>query len=144
MFEGLDAHDASPPFLRSYDFVPNVRTGYDEGAKFYSFDRSSARILVNFLIDNASLIVGDEILRQVKGIPMGVSPAMFFANDYLLAHEYNLNLRDAIQAYTSATSSQQRMAIKTALPTFQVVARYADDEVIFNRPFAIPRVAVLC
>ena len=181
MFEGLDAHDASPPFLRSYDFerlftkldqadlknklgwlidmvfdrhsgyvlrvrkgmsakwqrgpLPNVRTGYDEGAKFYSFDRSSAKTLVNFLIDNAFLIVGDEIFRQVKGIPMGVSPAMFFANDYLLAHEY-IFLRDAIRAYTLATSSQQRKAIKTALQTFQFVARYADDEVIINRPFS--------
>ena len=65
---------------------------------------------------------------------MGVSPAMFFANDYLLAHEY-IFLRDAIQAYTSATSSQQQKAIKTALQTLQF-ARYADDEVVINRPFS--------
>ena len=113
MFEGLDAHDASPPFLRSYNSerlftkldqtdlknklewlmdmvfdrhsgyvlrvrkgmsanwqrcpLPNVRTMcYDEGAKFYTFDRSSAKTLVNFLIDNAFLLVCDDIFRQVK------------------------------------------------------------------------------
>ena len=115
--------------------LPNVRASYDEGAKSYVFDKASAKHLVNFIIDNAFLQVGDEIFRQVKGIPMGVSPAMYFANYYLFAYEF-IFLRDAIQTFRSTPARSQRSHVKDAILTFQFVSRYADDEVIINRPFS--------
>ena len=114
--------------------LPTERMSYDEGAKCYAFDRESAKTLMHFMIDNAFLMVGDEVYRQVRGIPMGVSPAMYFANYYLFAYEYTF-LRDAIQAYHSAALGGPRKLIRQAMQSFQFVGRYADDEVIINRPF---------
>ena len=117
----LPAHDAAPPFLRSYDFerlftklkqadlkrvlawlvdtvfqrhnrplvrirkgmsaqwrrgdMPASRNGTADGAKFYTFDCDFVKALINFLIDNAFLMLGDGIYRQIKGIPYGHWPS---------------------------------------------------------------------
>ena len=60
---------------------------------------------------------------------------MYFANYYLFAYEF-IFLRDAIQTFRSTTARSQRSHVKDAILTFQFVARYADDEVIINRPFS--------
>ena len=112
--------------------MPAIRTGMDQGAKYYTFDLASAKMLVNFLVDNAFLVVGSDVYRQVKGIPMGIGPAMYFANFTLFFFEF-MFFRDALVAFSAATAGLQRDTIKRCLLAFQFVARYADDEVIINR-----------
>ena len=45
--------------------------------------------LVNFIIDHAYIQVGSQVFQQVKGIPMGVNPACFFADNYLFVSKYH-------------------------------------------------------
>ena len=42
---------------------------------------------MEFLINNCYFTVGDKLLRQVIGIPMGLDPAPYFANDFLFSYE---------------------------------------------------------
>ena len=42
---------------------------------------------INYLLDNLYIQVGDELLRQVVGIPMGVSCAPYLANLMLFMYE---------------------------------------------------------
>ena len=124
--------------------LPNVCASYDEGAKSYVIDNTSvsAKRLVNFTIDNAFHWVADEIFRQVKGIPMGVSPAMYLTNKCLSAYEF-IFLRDAIlkpfnhwdPPQPVHAVSWQHSHVKYAILTLQIVSCYA-DEVIIKRPFS--------
>ena len=41
----------------------------------------------NYLLDNLYIQVGDELLRQIVGIPMGVSCAPYLANVMLFMYE---------------------------------------------------------
>ena len=77
--------DSSPKWQQGT--LPARRTGRDrdDGCQFYYFDLQTAKDLVNFLIDNAYVQVGDTVYRQIRGIPiipMGISPAMYVAITY--------------------------------------------------------------
>ena len=112
--------------------MPQTRTGRDEGASFYTFDLASAKASVDDLIDRAYLTVGDRVFRQVRGIPMGIGPAMYMANYYLFAYEF-MFFRDALQALSTTATRLHKAAIREALSAFQYVARYADDKAVINR-----------
>ena len=45
--------------------------------------------LISLIVRHAYARVGDAVFKQVKGIPMGVNPACFFANLYLFMYEFN-------------------------------------------------------
>ena len=45
--------------------------------------------MINWLIDNTYVIVGDKVFRQVIGIPMGTDCAPFLANLFLFSYEFN-------------------------------------------------------
>lgn len=126
----------APKWMRGQ--IPARRTGRDEGAAFYIFDLAMAIRLVEFLIDNAFFCVGSSIYHQVQGIPMGISPASYFANYYLLAYEF-LFFKDALQVLSQATSRLNRNLIRQSLHAFRFVARYADDLSLINR---VPAVAI--
>ena len=44
--------------------------------------------MINYLLDNLYVQVGDQLLRQVIGIPMGVSCAPYLANLMLFVYEH--------------------------------------------------------
>ena len=59
--------------------VPSNRESY--------LSAQSVKELISLIIQHAYAQVGNAIFRQVKGIPMGVNPACFFANLYLFMYE---------------------------------------------------------
>lgn len=101
--------------------IMGTRHGHDEGHAYYIFDRASAGLLLDFIVDHAYLTVGGSIFRQVCGIPMGISPAMYMANCYLFCYEFEF-FRDALAAYASAPFRQAKRAIKQALSGFRIQA----------------------
>ena len=53
------------------------------------FTRNSLKVAVKHLIENCYFTVGNTVLRQAIGIPMGIDPAPFWANLFLYAYEVN-------------------------------------------------------
>ena len=45
--------------------------------------------IINYLVDNIYVEVGDKVFRQCIGIPMGTDCAPLLANLYLFSYEYN-------------------------------------------------------
>ena len=74
--------------------------------------------LITLIVRHAYAQVGDAIFRQVKGIPMGVNPACFFANLYLFMYE----LRFFQQLLALDTPSSKRV-----LHAFRFTGRLIDD-----------------
>ena len=111
--------------------LPAKRKGRDRGVVCYTFSAQSARSLLIHLIDNAYFRVGDRVFRQVKGIPMGVSPAVYFANYYLFCYEYQF-FQDALQAFSQATDSLAKSAIRQAIGCFRFAVRFVDDEAVIT------------
>ena len=52
-----------------------------------TFDKSSLKLAINYLLDQCYFNVGNLIFRQVIGIPMGSDPAPFMANLFLYFYE---------------------------------------------------------
>ena len=65
------------------------------------------------------------MFHQVKGIPMGINPAVYFANKYLFVYEY-LFLRDAIQVYNSGNHIVRRDVLNV-FRAFKFTKRFVDD-----------------
>ena len=53
------------------------------------FTKNSLKVAVKHLIENCYFTVGNTVLRQAIGIPMGIDPAPFWANLFLYAYETN-------------------------------------------------------
>ena len=53
------------------------------------FTKNSLKVAVKHLIENCFFTVGNTVLRQAIGIPMGIDPAPFWANLFLYAYEVN-------------------------------------------------------
>ena len=116
------------PIWRDGNMPPQRACTDEQGCEHYTFSVDTAIMLVKFLVDNAFVQVGDTVYRQIRGIPMGIGPAMYFANYCLAVCEF-LFFRDALQVLSNFPSRQsmQRTAIVTALKSFQFVSRYADN-----------------
>ena len=56
-------------------------------AKYPSFSKNTLKLAVAHLIQNCHFTVGNYVMRQCIGIPMGIDPAPFWANLYLYAYE---------------------------------------------------------
>ena len=52
-----------------------------------SFSKNSLKTAVKYLIENCYFTVGNIVLRQAIGIPMGIDPAPFWANLFLYQYE---------------------------------------------------------
>ena len=67
-----------------------------------AFSRHSLKIAVKHLIENCYFTVGNVVMRQAIGIPMGIDPAPFWANLFLYQYEQrymnNLILEDKVKA----------------------------------------------
>ena len=67
-----------------------------------SFTRHSLKAAVKHLVQNCYFTVGNVVLRQAIGIPMGIDPAPFWANLFLYRFEQkymsNLIITDKVKA----------------------------------------------
>ncbi|KXZ47890.1 hypothetical protein GPECTOR_32g503 [Gonium pectorale] len=81
--------------------------------------------LFSSLVQSTFIQFGPALVRQLKGIPMGISPAPFIANLYLASFEFRF-----LQQYPSATAAAQ-----ATLRRFRHSKRYLDDLASLNNPY---------
>ena len=98
------------------------RTGGLKGSLFeFCINERILRTWTNFLIDNIYIAIGtDLILKQVIGIPMGIQPAVFFANFFMFYYELDFARR---------VVAARRIDV---IHHFRFTARFVDDIVALN------------
>ena len=84
-----------------------------------SFTKQQIKMLVSHLIKEAYFQIGNLLLKQYIGIPMGIDPAPFWANLYLYAYEYKF--------IKLLMSTDKQKAFK-----FRYATRFIDDECNLN------------
>ena len=67
----------------------NNKAYWSKSKKAVSFSKTSLKTAVSHLIENCYFTVGDIVLKQAIGIPMGIDPAPFWANLFLYTYEEN-------------------------------------------------------
>ena len=67
----------------------NDKAFWSKNMKVVSFSKASLKTAVRHLIENCFFTVGNVVLRQAIGIPMGIDPAPFWANLFLYTYEEN-------------------------------------------------------
>ena len=112
--------------------LPPQRFINGEGCRHYLMDLASVHQLIDLIIDNVFVTVGDRIYRQCRGMPMGVNPAVYFANLYLFTYEWDFVHRLITVHAAPHTAPAQRVLALKALRAFQWVARYIDDLLIIT------------
>ena len=83
------------------------------------FTKNSLKVAIEHLIKNCYFSVGNIVMRQKVGIPMGIDPAPFWANLFLYTYEYN---------YIKELIKTDRVKAKHFHSTF----RFIDDLCILN------------
>jgi hypothetical protein len=76
--------------------------------------------MIEWLIDNTYVTVGNQVLRQTVGIPMGTDCAPFLANLFLFAYEFR---------YLNNLLTQKKWPL---LNKFRRCVRYIDDLLLIN------------
>jgi hypothetical protein len=76
--------------------------------------------LIDWLIDNTYVVVGDKVLRQTIGIPMGTDCAPYLANLFLFSYEFKW------------MNQQLKKKNFKILNKFKYCARYIDDLLLIN------------
>ena len=88
-------------------------------AKKKCFTKHSLKVALNHLISNCYFSVGNIVMRQKIGIPMGIDPAPFWANLFLYTYEHE---------YIQKLIKEDRVKAKHFHSTF----RFIDDLCIIN------------
>ena len=83
------------------------------------FTKNSLKVAIEHLIKNCYFSVGNIVMRQKIGIPMGIDPAPFWANLFLYTYEHN---------YIKELIKTDRVKAKHFHSTF----RFIDDLCILN------------
>ena len=65
----------------------NGHAFWSKTKKGVSFSKQSLKIAVAHLIENCFFTVGNKVMKQAVGIPMGIDPAPFWANLFLYKYE---------------------------------------------------------
>ena len=65
----------------------NGHAFWSKTKKGVSFSKAALKIAVSHLIENCYFTVGNTIMKQEIGIPMGIDPAPFWANLFLYTYE---------------------------------------------------------
>ena len=65
----------------------NNVTYWEKSKDNVAFSKSTLETTLKHLIENCYFMVGNSLLRQKIGIPLGIDPAKFWANHFLYAHE---------------------------------------------------------
>ena len=87
--------------------------------KYTCFSKSSLKRAVRHLIENCHFTVGNLVMRQCIGIPMGIDPAPFWANLYLYYYE---------EKYISGLIGSDKIKARK----FHAVKRFIDDLLALN------------
>ena len=90
---------------------------------YLSFSCQKFCELLDFLIGNIYVKLGDEIFRQILGIPMGTNCAPLLANLYLFSYEYDF-MMDLMQ-------KQKKLHLARK---FNLSFRYIDDLISVGNP----------
>ena len=106
-------------FTKHYIFVDDYGASWGKRYNAHKLDKNELLEYINFLIDNIYVTVGNDVFRQVIGIPMGTDCAPFLANLYLYALEFEF--------LEKLTKQDIRLARK-----FSKTFRYIDDLSMFN------------
>ena len=100
LFENLDWF-IEKAFNGAFGKGKSFMSIYSQEAKWISkpkstnssyFDKNSFQKIVHFLIENAIFEVGNLLIQQVIGIPMGTDPGPYMANAHL--HKYEFTFQD--------------------------------------------------
>ena len=83
------------------------------------FTKNQLKVAVKHLIENCYFSVGNTVLRQAIGIPMGIDPAPFWANLFLYAYEFN---------YMSDLIASDKVKARH----FHSIKRFIDDLLALN------------
>lgn len=68
--------------------MTNDRAGFDRlRGNFHLLTLSEAKSLSALLVQHAYVRFEDTVYHQIKGIPMGINPAVYYANFHLLWYE---------------------------------------------------------
>jgi hypothetical protein len=130
----------------------------DRGQRYQIFNLASIKFLLNYLIDHTYVEFTGHLYHQILGIPMGISPAVYVSNYYLLTYElsffeqllpYRLmgtrSPRDVSALRALALNSHQPFDLTRAgthgpdlvavvLDSFLYTARYIDDLYTLGNP----------
>ena len=85
----------------------------------HAFSKSSLKRAVRHLIENCHYTVGNLVMRQCIGIPMGIDPAPFWANLYLYYYE---------EKYISGLIKSDKIKARK----FRAVRRFIDGLLALN------------
>ncbi len=99
--------------------VGRYHTKWGNYVKGHSYTKEEIFQMVDDIIFNAFFSVGDEVFRQIVGIPMGVDPAPFMANLYLYCYEFDM--------MEKLTKEDRGIALK-----FNKTFRFIDDLIDLN------------
>ena len=86
-----------------------------------SIDKTELKAMVEYLVSNVFVQVGNKIFRQQVGIPMGTDCAPLLANLYLFYYEY-LYMKNLIKSNFGVAKR------------FSHTLRYIDDLLTLNNP----------
>ena len=93
-----------------------------DGFTQYRLKMDSKKVIriMNWLIDNIYVTFGDQLFRQVIGIPMGTDCAPFLANLFLYSYEFKW------------IDKQRKLKNQHVLRYFRSCSRYIDDLLTIN------------
>jgi len=103
------------PFLTAYN--KQARWTFKRSTKFHSVTAETLINELKFLVDNIYVICGNQLYRQVIGIPMGTDCAPFLANLFLYSYE---------------TEWLKRLAPIYKGRHYRNTGRFIDDLIVFN------------
>jgi len=76
------------PSTSGYTWVNPRRGRHATKGACYLFDKVEAKAMVELLVRNSYVRLGEAVYKQTCGIPMGINPAVFMANYFLFYYEY--------------------------------------------------------
>ena len=65
-----------------------LHTGGKKSKDNITFGKSTLTTSLKHFVQNCSIMIGNSLLRQKIGIPVGIDPAPFWANLFLYTYEY--------------------------------------------------------
>jgi len=86
------------------------------------------KAIIDILLRNSYIQFQGALVQQKKGVPMGISPAVYFANFYLAAYEWHFLKQFHVPPLKDSPAAQ------SILKSFALTARYIDDLLSINNP----------
>jgi hypothetical protein len=98
----------------------------NRGDNIRRFQKQGLKDLIRFLVDNTYLCNGQNIRKQIRGIPMGTNAAPSLANSYCHCYEFD---------FISNLLKNPNPQIQRQATAFHLTFRYIDDTLSIDNPF---------